>query len=50
MSIGYAQTGPSEFCTPDKLIHKADKNMYTIKSIFKSGESFNQWEGINEAI
>ncbi|MEG3753827.1 GGDEF domain-containing protein [Psychromonas arctica] len=49
MSIGYAQTGPSEFCSPDSLIHKADKNMYIIKSIFKSGDSFNEWKEINEA-
>lgn len=44
MSIGYAQTGPSEFCSPDSLIHKADKNMYVVKSIIKSGDSFHEWQ------
>ena len=35
MSIGYAQTGPTIFCSPDSLIHKADKNMYLVKSTSK---------------
>jgi diguanylate cyclase (GGDEF)-like protein len=48
MSIGYAQTGPSDFCLPDTLIHRADKNMYVVKSILKSSDSFHEWQSGNE--
>ncbi len=38
MSIGYAQSGPIDFCSPDSLIHKADKNMYLVKSTKKQAK------------
>lgn len=38
MSIGYAQTGPTDFSSPDILIHNADKSMYFVKSTSKLNE------------
>ena len=35
MSIGYAQTGPSNYLSSDELIHEADQNMYAGKYEFK---------------
>lgn len=50
MSVGYAQTGPHEYCSTDSLIHKADQNMYVVKTIFKSSDSVDDWESTNKVV
>lgn len=35
LSIGYSETGPREYLSPDELINQADQNMYAIKSANK---------------
>ncbi|WP_077338689.1 GGDEF domain-containing protein [Pseudocolwellia agarivorans] len=39
MSIGYAQTGPEAYLSPDDFIHQADKSMYAEKCAFKTKTS-----------
>jgi diguanylate cyclase (GGDEF)-like protein len=38
MSIGYAQTGPTNYLSAENLIDKADKNMYSVKYSTKNNE------------
>ena len=38
LSVGYAQTGPSEYVSPEVLIRQADESMYIAKHAFKMNQ------------